>query len=120
MTLLERLALATGPSRELDAEIAQAIGYEHRSIGIAHPDNCRVWYDNLGAKLMAGLPHFTGSIDAAITLIPEGWKWMLFSDCDVHMESLTLTEFPTIAATAKTIPLALCSAAIQAILTERT
>lgn len=51
--IIERLEKATGPSLELDHAIAAAI----------RPD------DGHGVLL------YTASLDAAMTLVPEGWGW---------------------------------------------
>lgn len=64
--LLSRLSAATGPSRELDAEIALASGW--------HQIKTR-WENPYGQ--FAELPRYTESIDAAITLIPEDLSWEL-------------------------------------------
>lgn len=61
--LIERLEKATGPDRELDLAIGEAVGEANHS-GPAHHRPFREW-----AK------HYTASIDAALTLVPEGW-WM--------------------------------------------
>ena len=66
--LLSRLSAATGPSRELDAEIALANGWTHNI------------YDRPTFKDPSGQPHalpprYTESIDAALTLMPEGCTW---------------------------------------------
>lgn len=53
--LIERLAKATGPDRELDAAIAY---------------RC-----TKAASAVMGFPSYTSSIDAALTLVPEGWHW---------------------------------------------
>lgn len=57
MTLIERLEAATGPERELDAEIAAVV-----EAGMRHH-----WF--------ASPPLFTSSIDAAMTLVPDGWDY---------------------------------------------
>lgn len=85
MTLLElaeRCEKASGPDRELDADIWDALGlspkYEGRRRakygkwarldgGTYHFANDSAWGSNCGA------PSFTASLDAAMTLVPEGW-----------------------------------------------
>ena len=57
-TLIARLESADGPSRELDAMI------QHR---IASGVGCGAAQD---------APRYTASIDAALTLVPDGWNWM--------------------------------------------
>lgn len=62
--LTEKLAQAEGPSRELDAEISRALAggpadhwyQDHRGVYVT--DNCA--------------PCYTASIDAALTLVPDG------------------------------------------------
>lgn len=81
-TLIARLESAAEGSRELDFGIAQAIG-----LARAHPETDRSeWaealidgkWTYLGAegqwKLDWWLPLYTTSIDAALTLVPEGWR----------------------------------------------
>lgn len=65
--LIERIESAKGPSRELDAEIAPLVGL--RVVDEGHPIG-RCFYDKLGHGVP--LPSFTASIDAALTLVPEG------------------------------------------------
>lgn len=75
-SLIERLAAAQGPSRELDAEIAY--------FAIGEPRGNRYWqWRGMQPKDAANVtiadywraraPKFTESIDAALTLVPEGW-----------------------------------------------
>ncbi|NQX95018.1 MAG: hypothetical protein HRT64_08895 [Erythrobacter sp.] len=65
--LIKRLEAATEPSRELDAEIATLSGWEH-IVGAAwqRPDGVTV--------NSTRIPCFTNSIDAALTLVGEGWE----------------------------------------------
>ena len=77
--LIEKLAQADGPSRELDAEIELAMGLQHPD-GVAE---CLAWLDqeHLAECPTHGLlPRYTASIDAALTLVrsatwtsPETW-----------------------------------------------
>ena len=55
MTLIERLEAAETGTRKLDEAIGKLMGYRE---GI-----------NIGLS-----PHYTTSIDAALTLVPEGWR----------------------------------------------
>lgn len=71
IALAERVEKATGPDRELDALIAEAAGWSD------------VWYrDGMaegwapGGVCEAGVPHYTASLDAAMSLVPEGWDHM--------------------------------------------
>lgn len=72
--LARRCEEATGPDRELDCAIAEAIGWSD------------VWHSQVhgmaegyapGAVCEAGVPRFTQSIDAAETIVPEGWSWTI-------------------------------------------
>jgi hypothetical protein len=57
MNIIAKLEAATGPNRNLDALIADAIG-------LPVPND------------PAGWPlRYSESIDAALTLVPEGWAW---------------------------------------------
>lgn len=74
-TLIKRLEALTGPSREVDAEIAEAIGW--KSVPWEFSGKRGVtWYAS-GPEAYKECPHFTGSIDAALTLVPEGCVWAL-------------------------------------------
>lgn len=71
--LITRLENADGPSRELDLAIALAVGIDAK-------DGARVFADRphpVEKDAMGWIPlrHFTSSIDAAITLVPEGAEW---------------------------------------------
>jgi len=96
--LIERLEAATGPDRELDAAIWRATVPEAKH-----------WPDN------AAMP-FTASIDAALTLVPEGWSYTVAwlhrnSRACVAMFHAKLEEQR---AEAPTPALAICIAALKA------
>lgn len=61
LALADKVAALTGPDREVDAEIADAI---HWDDPIVHEDDAR-------------LMPFTVFIDAAVMLVPEGWGWLV-------------------------------------------
>lgn len=61
--LIERLTAATGPSRELDRLIGDAVGAPMGYIG-----------DAIGL----GYARFTESLDAALTLVPKGWTTQIY------------------------------------------
>ncbi len=63
--LIERLERATGPDRDLDIAIGEAVGAADHGWPAYH----RPFKD--WAK------HYTASIDAALTLVPEGFRWKL-------------------------------------------
>lgn len=76
--LIERLEKATGPDRELDGLIAAATNKDPKCKIEGH--HWYFWVDDeeLGENCTAGwmlggeVPEFTKSIDAALTLVPEG------------------------------------------------
>lgn len=68
--LILRLSAVAGPSRELDAEIALSIGWLKSRYGL--------WIN--GVELHDGPPRYTASIDAALTLVPEGAVWHVMTD----------------------------------------
>lgn len=63
--LIERLEKATGADRELDKDI-----YVLTTGG--DPSEHRINW-----QYAQFLPRFTESMDAALTLVPEGWWWVL-------------------------------------------
>ena len=63
MTLIERLEAAETGSRELDYEIHEAIGWQ---------DNDECGWSRNGKRTGPEWPPYTTSIDAALTLVPEG------------------------------------------------
>lgn len=84
LALASRCESATGPDRELDAAIQLGIGYtlQRPAEPSRYPDRAR-WHDPDGVCLQwmegdrcAPYPRdFTASIDAAMSLVPEGWFW---------------------------------------------
>lgn len=81
-TLAEQVERAAAPSRELDEAIALATGWRQEKR--EYLDGARIlteWVRPDGFRLpigtMAEPPFFTASLDAALTLVPEGWDWMV-------------------------------------------
>lgn len=79
--LLARVLEGEGPDRELDAEIVAAFTRGVVGLGDETPDENwrnrlyrweppRVWADS-----WLPVPKYTESLDAALTLVPEGWSW---------------------------------------------
>lgn len=77
--LIEKLEKATGPDRELDLEVALAIGWEKSDRQFSRT----AWRATSGPGADIGWwsegsdwpPRYATSIDDAITLRPEGWSW---------------------------------------------
>lgn len=128
MTLSEiiaRVEAATGPDRELDAEIGRALGLDVRAefaeepdLGdwfIGQPRECGSWMEQ------DALPDYTASLDAALTLVPKRYG----RDLPIHMQRTT--SFGCCAVVwhdpefnrsergdAGTMPLAVCAASLRA------
>jgi hypothetical protein len=104
--LIERLERATGPDQELDLAIATACQIDclqyvgEECSGVAFPD------------------HYTSSLDAALSLVPEGLSWAIKSPGfqslskrhRVHLE----TGDDEWLADGWTAPVAVCLAALKA------
>lgn len=67
--LIERLENASGPDRDLDAAIAKAVGADHGPREFVHVESRSYSVHDEIAK------RYTASLDAAMTLIPEGHYW---------------------------------------------
>jgi hypothetical protein len=131
MTLLEladRVEAATGPDRELDAEIAvTALGFfvadprypgAPTAYGYVDEDGSRVEPGHGGKQLIR---QFTSSLDAAMTLVPVGWSVLLFvaskhhsTRCTLAGNGETIEASESIVVVAATPALALTSASLRA------
>lgn len=65
---LSRLQALTGPDREVDAEIALENGWTRTEFGNWQSPSGGYW---------SGPPRYTESLDAALTLVPDGASWEL-------------------------------------------
>ena len=113
MTLITRLEALTGPSREVDEEIAKTTGWTavpwefEGARGVA-------WYAS-GPEAYKECPHFTGSIDAAMTLMPASLKNTILlqtsspAKAGFGRDGKKFTYFEGV-----TAPIALCIAALKA------
>lgn len=122
MNLIERIEGAEGPSRELDAEIFIAVCWpdwriqtdcekfpeQVQSGRIQEPNGCG-WRN---------APAYTASLDAAMSLVPEGWHWTV-NDFGDHASAYLINAAHEMARPHKqfqaTPALALCAAALRAI-----
>jgi hypothetical protein len=87
--LIDKLEKASGPDRELDAEIVVSLNIKPHWLKLAPG---RMWIDkstlitirftdaemrkgrgNPAAYCQSEIPQYTGSIDAAMALVPRGW-----------------------------------------------
>lgn len=130
--LIARLEAAEEGSRELDAEIELSrrkflgiivgAGWAANYVLDKGPVLGWIWDGkNLTSQLKA--PHYTTSIDAALTLVPEGvqWCWKVERHHDEFSAVLTFWagigekhSGPFVAGDAATPALALCAAALKA------
>lgn len=75
--LSERVERAEGPSRELDAEIALAVGYADCRPWSAASNHRHPVENRYGHGFSP--PVFTGSLDDARSLVPKGWHISLLA-----------------------------------------
>lgn len=118
--IIKRLEAATGPNRELDAEIACLSGDYKRDRG---RDGMLIEIET--GYAVAGGPKYTASIDAAMALVPDGFatekmsQWPLFAYAQVwgmhecQGELMRQHEDGKWEAEAKTLPLAICIASLR-------
>jgi len=108
--LIDKLNAAAGPDRALDNEIARAVGAV-----TLH----KVEADEPAVEIS---PHYTGSLDAAVTLIPEDTFWMMGYGKDRPDEPIGGAqvflpcddELPIGEGEGPTVALAVCIAALEA------
>ncbi len=110
--LIERLEQATEGSRELSHATCKAAGWREKN-GCWSPPG-------LDAFQWVSTPDVTRSIDAALTLVPEGWvPHMHFADpmqkTDSHDCILGWPGTKEVGAYGKTMPIAIVIAALKAI-----
>lgn len=69
MTLSSRIEAASGPDRELDAEIAKSVGWRVL-YDDADPNDREPYYQPVPEQSWTTVLRYTASIDAALTLVP--------------------------------------------------
>jgi hypothetical protein len=74
--LVERLEAVTEGSQQLDWDIAKAVGLAivDRYSTEFPADDRGPWY------YLDTCPEFSSSLDAALTLVPEGWGWYMIAN----------------------------------------
>ncbi len=130
MDLAERCEKAQGVDRELDAEIALAVGvvrerdgdcfYGHKNFSVLVLERDYYAHDGNAPELA----HLTASLDAALSLVPEGWAWAVYGGareeivatayCVPNGGRLPWPDWVTDICAA-TPALALCAAALRAL-----
>ena len=79
MTLASKVETLAGACRETDALVALAKGWQETPNG--------GWFTPPGLTVLhhkTELPRYTASIDAAMTLVPEGWRIVRLSETEVQ------------------------------------
>lgn len=113
--LARRVSELQGPSREIDAEIARALGWREIPNPTAAGGLVGRWYDPDGNMSgHSGPPDWLASLDAAMTLVPEGAKLTFQNHGDTGGRSMWLVSPNERFISAATPALALCAAALIA------
>lgn len=115
--LIDRLAKATGPDRELSVEIATYLfDIEWRPYTAGKRVRILCGYDrSTGDTVFYGkavVPHYTASIDAALTLVPEGYGSVSLSINERDQSSARFAH-PYVFGNAATPAIAICIAALK-------
>lgn len=133
--LIARVESASGPDRELDAEIGRAVGAFDRLLGgfddseiaavtyVPEYDHASILVrmkgrSSGGLRYTEKLSRYTASLDAAVSLVPAGWSILMVWNgkrniCTVHAQPLgTVQSWPD-PSEAATPALALVAAALR-------
>jgi len=120
--LIERLEKAKKGSLELDTAICCALYQIPQERGELHNDYMRnrtteQWSGIIPSEFMDTWRCFTGSIDAALTLVPDGWEWIVSNDPYMNRSHYACVEkegVPVEGSGGNGPALALCIAALRA------
>ena len=121
ISLITRLEALTGPSREVDAEIAKATGWTAVPWEFAGTRGV-TWYTS-GPEAYKECPQFTGSIDAAMTLMPKidrpNFPWLAMKSNNPNNPigcrcELWIDNVKNYNGRGKTLAIAICIAALKA------
>ena len=124
LALADRCEQAAGPDRELDVAIARALGWKP----LYRDDYSKWWPPAAVADARERkrsilhhptqpLPAFTANLDAAVTLVPEGWAWVVGSSVEGELKpaaQLKASDGGNVMAFAAIPALAICAAALRA------
>jgi hypothetical protein len=122
LNLAEQCERADAPDREVDTQIWLATTPGASRCSSTVKSSKGLWPDyvidetrDASGRLII-VPAFTGSIDAAMRLVPEGHDYCLSKGCDEHpLVSIALANMVAESqSTAATPALALCAAALRA------
>jgi len=117
--LIAALERTDGPSRKLDAAIYKvAVGLKQYEsiVSDALEEVCVRYYPGPPGPSFSRVPRYTSSLDAALTLVPEGWDWCIACisgkwDAQVGEADTFMAEG---AASNGSVAIALCIAALKA------
>ncbi|MCA1439324.1 hypothetical protein I6F07_03605 [Ensifer sp. IC4062] len=114
--LIEEIEALKRPDRDVDVKIALLFGWQRKVeyAGSGIPSRNVIWYWQ--GEASARLPHFTGSIDAALQLLDTvsprftgGFSWIMHESDKIATTSIN--DYPH--CHAATPALALCAAALK-------
>lgn len=117
MTLIERIEHAKAPSRELDLEIAKAVGLCRTPQEGSTQVHFGQWW-----------PHYSASLDTAMSLVPARATYVRMEICargTLKQHCLASIQWEATGdewchdGDGKTMPLAICAAALRALAAER-
>lgn len=115
--LIKRLEAATEGDRELDEQIAGALGYEVGTRQANSTMEIAWWWQ--GPHGREPLPRFTGSVDAALSLVPKNLRYGIqvalgYAFVGIKDGSILNPATKEWCGYAKTAALAICAAALRA------
>jgi hypothetical protein len=123
-SLIERVEKASGPCRELDADVFRAIGapvpfqWFNKVAALTYDEKQKFWTAPIGdMQLRYEPPHYSASLDAVMALMPDGHTFDL-GDCNEdNLPWACITRMsgdcPDYDATGSTVVLALLSAILK-------
>jgi hypothetical protein len=111
LQLAERVERASGPDRELDCSIAVGVGAVDAR---TKPSGLQGFgYVDRNQWACSNVPPYTASLDAAMSLVPEGRFWRIDRDSAGHWARVS-----GILCGAATPALALCAASLKALASQ--
>ena len=131
LKLAERVEALDGPCRETDLKVFHAIGapvpfqFANKVVALAFDETRNAYFAPVGdMQVRYEPPAYTASLDAAMTLVPEGWTWTLVDHCDGSVAGLVddrvhPVRLDSVEVEAVTPALALTAAAIRALATTK-
>lgn len=123
LKLAERVEALSGPDREVDSEIDRLTfrgPFEDRLCGCM--GNCLPGHPAYDGACVS-VPHYTASLDAAMTLVPEGWHSSINTTEGAKLRGSAAVRDrdggPSFTSAASTPALALCAASLRSLAKEK-